>query len=65
MAIAPAHLVAISLGFFGLALVVAAFVGETFAALRLFGGIGLLVAAMITSGVQLLSRHGAITKGAA
>lgn len=59
MSLAPAHVVAIGLACFGLGLIAAAFVGEPFGLSRLLLGIGLLVVAMITSGIQLLNRHGA------
>lgn len=59
MAIAPAHVVAIALGLFGAGLVAASLMGDSFGALRLFGGITLLVIAFITSGVQLLTRNAA------
>jgi len=59
MQIAAAHLAAIALGVFGLGLVVAAFIGSTFGEVRLFIGIGLLVVAMVTSGLQLLATGGA------
>lgn len=59
---APAHVVALALACFGLGLIMAAFAGGSFGALRLFGGLGLLILAMITSGIQLLTRTGASTQ---
>ena len=63
MRLAPAHVAAIACGFFGLGLIAAAFLGEALGAVRLVGGIGLLVLAMILSGVQALLRHGAGAEG--
>ena len=62
MPLAPAHVIAIALACLGLGLVAAAFIGEPFRLARLLLGIGLVVVAMIASGIQALNRHGAPAK---
>jgi hypothetical protein len=56
--LAPAYLAAIAFAIFGAGLVVSAFLGASFAAVRLFAGLGLLVVAMVTSGLQALATGG-------
>ena len=63
MQLAPAHVISIAMAMFGLGLIVAAFVGEGFAAMRLFLGLALFIGALIVSGIQLLARNGASSKG--
>jgi hypothetical protein len=58
MRLPPAHVAAIAMAAFGLALVVAAFVGASFGVVRLLVGLALIVIAMVTSGLQLLATGG-------
>jgi hypothetical protein len=57
MAIAPANLTAVAMALLGTGLLVSAFVGESLGLMRLLGGIALVVAALITTGLQLLNRN--------
>jgi hypothetical protein len=57
MALAPGLLAAIGLAILGIGLTAAAFIGEGVGPLRLGFGIALVVAALITAGLQLLSRN--------
>ncbi len=57
--VAPARLAAVALAVLGLGLIAAAIAGESFAALRLYVGLGLLVLALLASGLQVLLRSGA------
>lgn len=59
MALPPGQLAAVGLGVLGAGLGASAFIGEGVGALRLGAGITLVVAALITSGMQLLNRNGA------
>lgn len=61
-ALAPANLAAVALGVFGLGLTASSFLGARVATLRLVLGILLIVAALITAGLNLLMRHGAATR---
>ena len=59
MPMAPGHLAAVALGLCGLGLMAYAFVGEGFSPARMLFGIALVMAALITAGLQLLNRNGA------
>jgi hypothetical protein len=62
MALPPGQLSAIGLGVLGVALVASAFAGEALGVFRLGLGIALVVAALLTSGLQLLNRNGATAR---
>ena len=56
-----AQVAAMAMGVLGLGLVAAAFIGSSFGPLRLFFGLGLVVTALITAGLQMLVRNAAPT----
>jgi hypothetical protein len=58
MVLPSGQLAAVALAALGVGLILSAFVGEGVAALLLGFGIALVVAALITAGMQLLNRNG-------
>jgi hypothetical protein len=59
MPLAPAQVAALGMAAIGIGLIAAAFIGESLGAVRMGLGLTLVIAALITAGLQALNSHGA------